>query len=146
MLKLREVKKALIDVLKMRFTNPVYFDNVEKAKESYFYIEMAPSRKTVDSAIYERSIDIDIDIQYVAIPDKAIRRNRTEILDVIDELDEIIRPVIRVKDRAITVSDIRCTIFDEILHYRFEMNFADAFEDQETGELIEELNLVITKE
>lgn len=144
MLKLREVKKALIDVLKMRFTNPVYFDNVEKAKESYFYIEMAPSRKTVDSAIYERSIDIDI--QYVAMPDKAIRRNRTEILDVIDELDEIIRPVIRVKDRAITVSDIRCTIFDEILHYRFEMNFADAFEDQETGELIEELNLVITKE
>ena len=144
MLKLREVKKALIDVLKMRFTNPVYFDNVEKAKESYFYIEMATSRKTVDSAIYERSIDIDI--QYVAIPDKAIRRNRTEILDVIDELDEIIRHVIRVKDRAITVSDIHCTIFDEILHYRFEMNFADAFEDQETGELIEELNLVITKE
>ena len=64
-----------------------------------------------------------------------------------DSLERIFRPVLRVEDRYITINDIEHTFIDEILHFIFNLEFTDAFTDEEVGivqgEIMEELKLTV---
>ena len=139
MITAKEIRVAITTLLKENFpAYEVHFDNVERARASYFYVELAPSRKTIDEVYYDRSIRIDL--QLVILPDCRGRVKRSLIYDAIDTLDMAIRPVLHVADRFITILGNNSIIIDEILHYEFSLDFAD-FLPVERGELMQELYL-----
>lgn len=137
MIKARDIRAAITSLLKANFpAYEVHFDNVERARNNYFYVELAPRRKTIDRVYYDRSIGIDI--QLVILPDCRGRVKRSLLYDAIDTLDEAIRPVLQIGDRHITILENNSVIVDEILHYEFSLDFTD-FLPVERGELMREL-------
>ena len=129
MITFREIKKALADLLKSKYPQyKVHFDNVEKSSAPYFYVEFMPSASTVDPDYTDRLIQIDI--TYVHSKDRCGRINRTEVLDMADVLDRLIRPVLAIKDRRITILDSEITVVDDVLHYIFTLDFTDGMLDE----------------
>lgn len=144
MITLRSIKKAIIVVLQAKYPDyEVYFDNIEKSKKPYFYVEMSPTVRTWDRTISERTIQVDV--QFIPLLDQYGRADRTMLYDVADSLEVIFRPVFQIEDRYITVLEAETTFFDEILHYIFNLDFADAFTNEEIGgiqyELMQQLGL-----
>lgn len=144
MLTLRNIRDALAIILKSKYpTYKVHFDNVELSDAPYFYVEMYPHATSLDDVYSDRRIGIDI--QLVLAEDACGRIHRADLYDAADALDALIRPVLQIGDRYITIQDTETTFVDEVLHYIFELSFTDAFTDAEVGgiqyELMQELNL-----
>mgnify|MGYP000122737516 FL=1 len=110
---------------------------MEKSSEPYFYVEMMPRRKTVDEILTDKSIQIDI--MLVLIPDEYGRIKRSVLYDTADTLDGLIRPVFHIKDRCITVLESQTRFVDEVLHYIFNLDFADCMTDKESSAIMYEL-------
>ena len=147
MMTLRNIKQAITDLLKSKYpTYKAYFDNIEKAKAPYFYVEMQPYTSTVDGEGVYHDRNIEIDIQYIPAEDLFGRIDRMKIYDIGQILDLAIRPVFYVEDRAITIPEAETTVHDEVLHYIFRLQFTDADMSQEEFELMEELTLNLRKE
>ncbi len=146
MINLRSMKKAFTVLLKQNYPKyAVHFDNVEKRDAPYFYVEMQPMVHTVDRVYSERVIQVDI--TFVPDEDRYGRVDRAVLYDIADTLDAVIRPVFYIEDRAITILDAETTIHDEVLHYIFNLEFADYREAQRlTEDLMEELQLTLKKE
>lgn len=145
MISLRSIKKAITALLKKNCPDyAVHFDHVEKRDAPYFYVEMQPIIHTFDEVYSERTIQIDI--TFVPDEDEYGRVDRVVLYDIADTVDVLIRPVFYVEDRAITVLDAETTIHDDVLHYIFNLEFADYREAAWlTDELMEELQVTITK-
>ena len=132
MLKLRTIQKALVDLLKNKYPNyKVYFDNVEKSNAPYFYIEMFVHSGVGDYNYLERTVQVDITFR--AMEDKNNRIKRADLYEMSDSLECIFRPVLKVDDRYITINDFEHTFIDEVLHFIFNLEFNDAFTDEEVG-------------
>lgn len=132
MLKLRTIQKALVDLLKNKYPNyKVYFDNVEKSNAPYFYIEMFVHSGIGDYTYFERTVQVDITFR--AMEDKNNRIKRADLYEMSDSLECIFRPVLKVDDRYITINDFEHTFIDEVLHFIFNLEFNDAFTDEEVG-------------
>ena len=132
MLKLRTIQKALVDLLKNKYPNyKVYFDNVEKSNAPYFYIEMFVHSGVGDYNYFERTVQVDVTIR--AMEDKNNRIKRADLYEMSDSLECIFRPVLKVDDRYITINDFEHTFIDEVLHFIFNLEFNDAFTDEEVG-------------
>lgn len=128
MMTLRDIKAAIVAVLNQNFKDyKVHFDNVEKSDAPYFYVEFMPTATTVDPLFTDRLIQVDI--TYIHPEDAMGRVSRSAVFDVADKLDRVIRPVLAVKDRHITILDAETTFVDDILHYIFNLDFRDNFED-----------------
>ena len=128
MLTLRKIKAAIVAVLNQNFKDyKVHFDNVEKSDAPYFYVEFMPTATTVDGLFSDRLIQVDV--TYIHPKDSMGRISRTAVFEVADALDNTFRPVLTVKDRHITILDAEMTIVDDILHYIFNLDFRDNFED-----------------
>ena len=128
MMTLREIKAAIVVVLNQNFKGyKVHFDNVEKSDAPYFYVEFMPTATTVDDLFSDRLIQVDI--THIHPKDAMGRVSRTAVFEVADALDKVFRPVLAVKDRHITILDAEMTIVDDILHYIFNLDFRDNFED-----------------
>lgn len=143
MLKLRTIQKALVDLLKNKYPNyKVYFDNVEKSNAPYFYIEMFVRSGVGDYNYFERTVQVDITFR--AMEDKNNRIKRADLYEMSDSLECIFRPVLKVDDRHITINDFEHTFIDEVLHFIFNLEFNDAFTDEEVnfvrGELVNTLS------
>ena len=143
MLKLRTFQKALVDLLKNKYPNyKVYFDNVEKSNAPYFYIEMFVHSGVGDYNYFERTVQVDITFR--AMEDKNNRIKRADLYEMSDSLECIFRPVLKVDDRYITINDFEHTFIDEVLHFIFNLEFNDAFTDEEVnlvrGELVNTLS------
>jgi len=126
MITAKELRAALVDLVKVKAglsAYEVHFDNVKEASGSYFYIKVTSRRKTFDQVFYERSLAIDL--QLILLPDGFNRIHRSELYDAVDALDRAVRPVFHVKDRFITVQETRSRIVDGVLHYEFDLDFAD---------------------
>lgn len=139
MLKLRTIQKALVDLLKNKYPNyKVYFDNVEKSNAPYFYIEMFVHSGVGDYNYFERTVQVDITFR--AMEDKNNRIKRADLYEMSDSLECIFRPVLKADDRYITINDFEHTFIDEVLHFIFNLEFNDAFTDEEVnfvrGELV----------
>lgn len=146
MITLREIKAAIVNVLKTKYPEcKVHFDNVEKSDAPYFYVEFMPTATTVDDLFSDRLIQVDI--TYIHPKDAMGRVSRTAVFEVADDLDQVFRPVLAVKDRHITILDAEMTIVDDILHYIFNLDFRDNFEDVDgiQYELAQHLELEINK-
>ena len=144
MITLRTIKATIIAELKTKYPDyKVHFDNVEKSDAPYFYVEMRPTANTWDRIISERIIQIDI--QFIPPLDTYGRTDRNILYDMADSMEVMFRPVFRIEDRYITVLEAETTFFDEILHYIFNLDFADAFTKEEIGgiqyELMQRLGL-----
>ena len=143
MLKLRTIQKALVDLLKNKYPNyKVYFDNVEKSNAPYFYIEMFVHSGVGDYNYVERTVQVDITFR--TMEDKNNRIKRADLYEMSDSLECMFRPVLKVDDRYITINDFEHTFIDEVLHFIFNLEFNDAFTDEEVnfvrGELVNTLS------
>ena len=75
---------------------------------------------TLDAGLLtDRSILVDI--AYF----KGIDTSRRDIQDVLDDIDGIMRPCIRVRGRCFTIQNASCNITDNIGHYVFNIKFID---------------------
>lgn len=137
LIRLLDIKKELTALLKSKFNYKVHFDNVEKSSEPYFYVEMMPRHKTVDEILTDKSIQIDI--MLVFIPDEFGRIKRSILYDTADTLDSLIRPVFHIEDRYITVLESQTRFVDEVLHYIFNLKFADCMTDEESSAIMYDL-------
>lgn len=146
MMTLRDIKAAIVAALNQNFKDyKVYFDNVEKSDAPYFYVEFMPTATTVDDLFSDRLIQVDI--TYIHLKDAMGRVSRTAVFEVADALEKVFRPVLAIKDRHITILDAEMTIVDDILHYIFNLDFRDNFEDagRIQYELAQHLELEINK-
>ena len=144
MMTLLNIKQAITALLRSKYpTYEVYFDNIEKAKAPYFYVEMIPTVSAIDRTYSDR--DIQIDIELVLAQDGCGRVKRSDLYVACDTLDALVRPVLQVGDRYITIQNAESSFVSEVLHYIFDLTFTDAFTDAEIGgiqyELMEELGL-----
>lgn len=62
-----------------------------------------------------------VDIAYLCGMDTS----RRDIQNVLDDIDSIIRPYIKVKDRCFTIQSASSNITDNVGHYVFSINFVD---------------------
>ncbi|MEG0693790.1 MAG: translation initiation factor 2, partial [Oscillospiraceae bacterium] len=93
------------------------FDEDSNDISNYFFIDLIPiSNTTVDLYTTDCSILIDI-VCYLK------SEKNSDYLDVSQKLDDLIRPVFRFKDRAITIYTSNSKIVDHTLHYSFSLNF-----------------------
>ena len=144
MIKLRSIQKALVELLKSKSpTYKVYFDNVEKSNVPYFYVELVVHSGVGNHTYFDRTVQVDITFR--TMEDKNGRIKRSELYEMSDSLDCMFRPGLRVDDRFITINDFEHTFIDEALHFIFNLEFTDAFTDDEVGfirrEIIQTLSL-----
>ena len=143
MIKLRAIQKALVELLKSKYSNyKVYFDNIEKSNAPYFYIEMFVRSGVGDYTYFDRTVQVDITFR--PIEDKYGRIKRSELYEMSDSLECIFRPVLKVDDRYITINDFEHTFIDEVLHFIFNLEFEDAFTDEEVGFIRNEVAQTLT--
>lgn len=143
MIKLRSIQKALVELLKSKYpAYKVYFDNVEKSSVPYFYVEMFVHSGVGDYTYFDRTVQVDISFR--TMEDKNGRVKRSELYEMSDSLECLLRPVLQVEDRYITINDFEHTFIDEVLHFIFNLEFNDAFIDEEVnfvrGELVNTLS------
>lgn len=131
-----DIRSALSALLKKHFPHAVYFTNNADSQKGYFHVEIAPKKRMADPTIYERALDISIEL--VLPPDARGRIDRTKLYEAVDTLDTALMPVLTIGDRHITVQETSSRIVDEVLHYSFSIDFADAMPGEEY-ELMEEL-------
>ena len=131
-----DIRSALSALLKKHFPHAVYFTNNADSQKGYFHVEIAPKKRMVDPTIYERALDITLSL--VLPPDARGRIDRTKLYEAVDTLDTAFMPVLTIGDRHITVQETSSRIVDEVLHYSFTLDFADAMPGEEY-ELMEEL-------
>lgn len=143
MIKLRAIQKALVELLKSKYPNyKVYFDNIEKSNAPYFYIEMFVRSGVGDYTYFDRTVQVDITFR--PIEDKYGRIKRSELYEMSDSLERLFRPVLKVDDRYITINDFEHTFIDEVLHFIFNLEFEDAFTDEEVGFIRNEVAQTLT--
>ena len=133
-----DIRSALSALLKAHSQYAIYFTNNTEAKKGYFHVTITPKTRTVDRVIYERSLDIELEL--VLPPDVRGRIDRAKLYDAVDTLDAALLPVLAIGDRRITVQETSSRIVDEVLHYSFTLDFADAMPSEEF-ELMEELTI-----
>lgn len=143
MIKLRAIQKALVELLKSKYPNyKVYFDNIEKSNAPYFYIEMFVRSGVGGYTYFDRTVQVDITFR--PIEDKYGRIKRSELYEMSDSLECLFRPVLKVDDRYITINDFEHTFIDEVLHFIFNLEFEDAFTDEEVGFIRNEVAQTLT--
>lgn len=138
-----DIRSALSALLKKHFPYAVYFTNNADSQKGYFHVEIAPKKRMVDPTIYERALDTTLSL--VLPPDARGRIDRTKLYEAADILDAALMPVLTIDDRHITVQETSSRIVDEVLHYSFTLDFADAMPGEEY-ELMEELAINGQKE
>lgn len=138
-----DIRSALSALLKAHFQYAIYFTNNADSQKGYFHVTITPKTRTVDRVIYERSLDIELEL--VLPPDARGRIDRTKLYEAVDTLDAALMPVLTIGDRHITVQETSSRIVDEVLHYSFTLDFADAMPSEEY-ELMEELAINGQKE
>lgn len=133
MISLRSIKAAITANLKTKYpTCKVHFDNVEKSDAPYFYVEFTTGiHTTVDDTYSDRTIQVDV--TYVHPKDAKGRVDRSAVFDVGDGLDLLFRPYLQVGDRYITILSAETAMVDDVLHYIFDLQFTDAWTDEEVG-------------
>ena len=92
------------------------------------------TNKTI-AAGYKTERSVLTDISYM----QGINTKRSEIQDMLERIDRLIRPVLQVKDRFFTIENADCNITDNIGHYIFYIRFMDGTEPEVTEPFADEL-------
>lgn len=164
MLKSADIRQAIGRLIKVDAALPlkVYFNRVaDKPKFDYAWVKFRPARRDEGFGMFVRNIRVDIMI--VLLPDKNTEVSHEKLLDIADELDEATCGYLQIKEkyfvknpdnpeeeiekfeyRYITIYETSANIFDGILTYSFELDFADYCDklnktETETYELMQQL-------
>lgn len=124
MISINDIKISIIKLLRENTS----IENItgEDCRQSLFpllHVQLKPVSSntfslTHDSILVKKSILIDI-----AYMEEAFTNN-AKIYEMLEKIDSIMRPFIRVSDRAFEVSG-SYNIIDDIGHYIFTLNFTD---------------------
>ena len=76
-----EIRRALSALLKQHSPYDVYFTNNASADKGYFHVELAPQKRVVDRVIYEREIDVTMEL--VLSPDARGRIDRAKLYEAV---------------------------------------------------------------
>ena len=132
------IKDALVALFHRHF--PAYAISAEEyAKvggrpglEDYIYLDIRPAGSaTVDAYRTDRQVLVDAVIHCRG-------ESRLAYLAAAYQVDQAVRPMVQVGDRAITVPDLDSQVVDGLLHCVFTLSFRDGAEHH-GGELAEEL-------
>ena len=136
-----EIRESLARLIKVRAGLPlkVYFNHVLEAADDYCWVEMRPA-KTDEGFYMIRRLKIDFHIVLAPLTGEV---RHTDLFDMADALDAATHPYVEIAERKVTVYETTSHIFDGILHYSLELNFADAFDETETYDLMAELEMKI---
>lgn len=139
MLSLLDMKQAITACLRKAYPKEkIYFDHIDKMKMPYFYVEFTSIHHTPLDEVYTDKL-LQIDVTYC--PDEKREVKRVDLFAMADELDRVLRPVLQIKDRSLTLQDIEITVHDDVLHYIFNLDFTDAFDVEETHEFMEKITM-----
>lgn len=145
MIPMLDIRKTLSGLIKASFPGWLLtYNNSPNVEQDYIYIELTEKRQTVDPVYYDR--DIEVDIRVIPLPDVRGNIERSKLYDAQDTLEQIILPVFRIDDRAITVQESISRIVDEVLHFAFHLRFTDYKPEKNDNELMQELEITLTKE
>ena len=166
MLKSADIRQAIGRLIKVDAALPlkVYFTRVaEKPKFDYAWIKFRPARRDEGFGMFVRNIRVDIMV--VLLPDKNTEVSHERLLDIVDALDEATCGYLKIKEnytvknpdnpeeeiekfeyRYVTIYETSANIFDNILTYSFELDFADYCDkfsktEAEAYELMQDLSL-----
>ena len=92
---------------------------------------------TFDRVYYQRAISVDM--HFVLKPDDFGEISRTELYEIVDQMDAAIMPCLQIKDRFITIQDCVASIIDGVLHYEIVLDFTDYVQSDEYEGLAYEL-------
>lgn len=125
MLTSAEIRRALADMIKKRAALPlaVYFDGIENSAEDYAFVMLRASRFDEGRNYFVRKLRVDIQ---VVLSPLTGRVKHTDLLDIADKLDAATHGYLQVNERKITITETEMNIYDGVLNYSFELNFADS--------------------
>ena len=146
MIPMLDIRKALSDLIKANFPDWLLtYNSNPDVEQDYIYIELLEHRQTVDPVYYDR--DIEIDVHVIPLPDVRGNVKRSKLYEAQDTLAQVILPVFRIGDRAITIQESNSRIVDEVLHFTFHLRFTDYKpEDNNDEELMQELEINLSEE
>ena len=76
-----EIRSAISVLLKQQFPYAVYFTNNASADKGYFHVELSPKKRMIDRVIYEREIDVTMEL--VLSPDARGRIDRAKLYEAV---------------------------------------------------------------
>ena len=76
-----EIRSAISALLKQHFPYTVYFTNNASADKGYFHVELSPKKRMIDRVIYEREIDVMMEL--VLPPDARGRIDRAKLYEAV---------------------------------------------------------------
>lgn len=138
MITLVDIKKSINQVLKTNFPDiKLYADEVEEGfTRPSFFTSIIPIIFNYDTTNYS-SNKLMVVINYFS-------ENETELenLKMIDGLKKAYGMTLKVKDRYITLREIKTDITDGVLQFKFDLNFFDGIEiTKEEYEIMKQLNM-----
>lgn len=142
MLTVTEIQTALTDLVAQNTKiEDVWFERVNYPSEDevndYVWIELRPSKTNFDRVYYQRAISVDM--HFVLKPDDFGEISRTELHEIVDQMDAATMQCLQIKDRFITIQDCIASIIDGVLHYEFVLDFTDYVQSDEYEGLAYEL-------
>ena len=89
----------------------------------YFYVDIQEKSQAVDDVYFDRHIAISIELHL--LPTATLEIDKSVLWQASDALALEFHMVFTVADRKLSVIDTSRRIFSDVLHYRFELDFAD---------------------
>ena len=139
MITAKEIRHALKILVtdKAKLPYAVSFNHVEKSNQSYIWIDLNPKKSSIDTAYFQWTINVDI--QVILFPDEYTAINADDLWAISDKLTAAVMPYVEIetedhdktKTRYITVQTFNSYIVDEILHYEFNLDFTDYVQSDE---------------
>lgn len=137
MITLVDIKKSINQVLKTNFPDiKLYADEVKEGfTRPSFFTSIIPIIFNYDTTNYS-SNKLMVVINYFS-------ENETELenLKMIDGLKKAFGMTLKVSQRSFTLKNIRSEIVDEVLQFRFDLDYYVDIEKIDNYEIMKELNL-----
>lgn len=144
-MKYSDIRKALSSKIK-ELGLSVYYEDITKIQRPCYYIDLIDYIKEFNSN-YRELKQLDFDIIYFP---KNEEGNNSEIIEALENLDDnfevIGNKILNVKDRYLTLKDVRLHILDNTGHYEFSIELFDGYGKPIDYELMQELHLNFNKE
>lgn len=133
MITVSEIRKAIVRKLRELEIGFVTGEDLEQSREyeeavgcmgedrDILQVMIEPSGFTTKSAGRLTEKSILVDIAYLC----GMNTKRSEIQDVLEKIDGVIRPVLNVKDRNFTIDNADSNITDNVGHYVFTIRYTD---------------------
>lgn len=144
MITLQDIRAAIIWLLR-QYTKVehIHGEEIRQREFPLLYVELIPAEVRTAAAGQHTEKNILVDLLYMEETYTSNEKN----YQMLEQLDSIIRPVLQIKDRSITIETAQMEITDGVAHYKFYLNFTDQTGHREEPEpFMEHMQLTIKDE